>query len=197
MKLEAEKSSPEGESVCPFCFQWHLAQIPVRFFWAQSPARSSAKTSKCPHHTHTFPRHINKGKVSISDLCPDLELKKAHLPSLPLEFQGLGTVHPDKSWVDFWAATHPTHNHSGYSKSYSRDTEPYPTVLPTPPAMATRQKPGNADSQETEATHSPDEDSDPSPGRSKATHSQDIRLRGSIRLKQLDHDIAKSSTLTS
>lgn len=91
MKLEARLSSP-GESVCPFCFQWHLAQtrIPVRFFWAQSTAQSSAKTSKCPRHTRTFPRYINKGGVSTSDLCPDLELKRAYLPSLPPQLPGLG-----------------------------------------------------------------------------------------------------------
>lgn len=42
----------------------------------------------------------------------------------------------------------------------------------------------------------PDEDSDPSPGRIKATQCQGIRLRGSLRLRQLDHDITEGSTLT-
>lgn len=59
------------------------SQVAVRFFRAQTTAWSSAKTSKRPHHTLTFPRYKNKGRVSTSDLCPDPELKKAHLPALP------------------------------------------------------------------------------------------------------------------
>lgn len=75
-------------------------RLPLLLVMASGPVpRAQHEDQQGPHQTFTSPRYTSKGTVSTCDLCPDLELKKADLPSSPPELWGPGMVHLAESWV--------------------------------------------------------------------------------------------------